>query len=131
MIGSTIAGILQGTVKPILDKFIPDANERLEAENLLLKSVLASDLAQAEINKTEAGNTSVFVAGWRPAIGWICGGAYAYHFVVQPFLLFCMTLIGYPINQHDIPHIEMSELSMVLFGMLGLATMRTYEKVQK
>lgn len=123
-----ISGFFAGVVKPVLDKFVPDAKDRLEAENLLLTGMMASDLAQMEVNKVEAAHQSIFVAGWRPAIGWICGAAYAYTFVVQPFLVFGLTVFGLQLNTAQIPKIDMGELSMVLLGILGLGTMRTYEK---
>lgn len=129
MITETIAGLLQGTVKPILDKFIPDAKDRLEAENLLLHSVMSGDLGQIGVNTKEAESPALFVSGWRPAIGWTCGLAYAYTFVLQPFGTFLLMALGHPIDAASLPRLETSELSMVLFGMLGLGTMRSYEKV--
>ena len=129
MITEAIAGFMQGTVKPILDKWIPDASERLKAEQFISASLVQLDLGQMEVNKAEAVSTSFFVAGWRPAIGWICGGAYAYTFVIQPFLAFILAATGHPV--HELPKIDMGELSFVLIGMLGLGAMRSFDKTQK
>jgi hypothetical protein len=80
---------------------------------------------QADINKVEAGHESVFVAGWRPLIGWACGVAFAYHFVLQSFLAFTLAVAGHPVT---LPAFEMTDLLIVLLGMLGLGRMRTVEK---
>ena len=78
---------------------------------------------QAEINKVEAQNRSVFVAGWRPFIGWVCGVAFAFHYIVMPLLLAYtdMKLVEFDTNS----------LFTVLMGMLGLGGLRTFEKYKK
>jgi len=88
----------------------------------------ATDLAQIEVNKIEAGQTNVFVSGWRPFVGWTCGIALCYHFVLQPFLMFVFFAIGKPMG---LPVFDMSTLTTVLFGMLGLGGMRSFEKTKK
>jgi hypothetical protein len=77
---------------------------------------------QAEINKVEAQNRSVFVAGWRPFIGWVCGVAFAFHYIVMPLLL----------AYTDMKPVEFDTNSLftVLMGMLGLGGLRTYEKLK-
>ena len=77
---------------------------------------------QAEINKVEAQNRSMFVAGWRPFIGWICGLAFGFHYIVMPLLL----------AYTDIKPVEFDTNSLftVLMGMLGLGGLRTYEKLK-
>lgn len=77
---------------------------------------------QAEINKVEAQNRSMFVSGWRPFIGWICGIAFAFHYIVMPLLL----------SYTDIEPVEFDTNSLftVLMGMLGLGGLRTYEKLK-
>lgn len=77
---------------------------------------------QAEINKVEAQNRSMFVAGWRPFIGWICGLAFGFHYIVMPLLL----------AYTDIEPVEFDTNSLftVLMGMLGLGGLRTYEKLK-
>jgi hypothetical protein len=84
--------------------------------------------AQLEVNKVESGHTSMFVAGWRPFVGWTCGIALCYHFVLQPFLVFLCYSFGY---QVELPVFDMQTLTTILMGMLGLGTLRSYEKVKK
>ena len=112
-------------IKVGLEKWIPDANERTKAAMEMATQVHQQVMGQIEINKVEASSTSLFVAGWRPAIGWICGGAYGYHFILQPFMVFILQAFG---NTILLPHLDIGELSMVLFGLLGLGAMRSWDK---
>lgn len=111
-----------------LEKWIPDANERQKAASELGQQVHSQVMGQIEINKIEAANASIFVAGWRPFVGWVCGGAYAYTFVVQPFLIFWATVFQIHLDIAQLPVLDWSELGFVLFGMLGLGMMRSYDK---
>lgn len=77
---------------------------------------------QAEINKMEAQHRTIFVAGWRPFIGWVCGVALAYNFVLRDMLVWYMGAETAP------PALQMEHLMTVLIGMLGLGGMRTFEK---
>ena len=83
-------------------------------------------LAQLEINKAEAASGSVFKGGWRPFVGWVCGIALLYHFILSPLIIFSVTLTGIEIP--PIPEFDMGSLMTVLMGMLGLGGLRTYEK---
>lgn len=89
------------------------------------KAVQEANIKQIEVNNTEAASSSMFVAGWRPFIGWTCGIALMYHFVGQPFMTFILNLFGIFLAM---PYFDMSTLMTVLMGMLGLGAMRTYEK---
>lgn len=122
----------------ILDKFFPDPAQRAEAmlklEEMKQTGELAAltaetDLAKGQlaINEAEASNSSLFVSGWRPWLGWVCGTAFAYHYVMQPLLAFLLAAIGHPVT---LPVFNMDALITVLFGMLGLGGMRTFEKVK-
>tara|TARA_R100000995_G_C3389429_1_gene79785 strand:- start:122 stop:493 length:372 start_codon:yes stop_codon:yes gene_type:complete len=104
-----------------VDKFTLDKEEQAQ----LIQEI---NKAQIEVNKIEAGQTNVFVSGWRPFIGWTCGIALCYHFVLQPLLMFVFLAIGKPM---ELPVFDMSTLTTVLMGMLGLGGLRTYEKVKK
>ena len=117
-------------IKTGLEKWIHDANAREQAASQLAGQLHAQVMAQIEVNKVEAASSSLFVAGWRPFVGWSCGSAYAYTFVIQPFLLFMLTAAQVPINTAQLPVLDMGELGVVLFGMLGLGAMRSYEKVK-
>ena len=81
---------------------------------------------QLEINKVEAGSTSTFVSGWRPAIGWICGMACAWNWIGLPVAKLGLSLWGHPI---ELAPADLAEMMPVLLGMQGLGGLRTLEKV--
>jgi|TARA_R110001592_G_scaffold5126_5_gene28468 hypothetical protein len=123
---------LIGPVTGLLDKFIPDADEKARIAHELAtmgeKHAQEALLAQLEINKAEAASGSIFKGGWRPAVGWVCASAFAYHFVLQPILLFVVALTGTELP--TLPEFDMSTLLPVLGGMLGIGGLRSYEKKQ-
>jgi hypothetical protein len=123
-------------VTTVVDKIFPDATKKLdvqEAKNaaiavvkeMQVKGELDLLLGQLAINQEEAKSQSVFVAGWRPFIGWVCGIALGYYYVAQPFLIWGFSL--FEINT-TMPTLELGELMTLLLGMLGLAGMRSYDK---
>jgi hypothetical protein len=127
--------MLEALIAPVtglLDKFIPDADERnrLAHEIATMSERHAHELAkgQIEINKAEAAHKSMFVAGWRPFVGWTCGVALAWHFVGQPLAVFVISYSG--IEAPALPVFEMESLLTVLLGMLGLGGLRTFEKTK-
>ena len=124
-------GSLVGPVTGLLDKFIEDKDvkNKLAHDLSTMAERHAQELAkgQLEVNKTEAAQKSLFVAGWRPAIGWICGLGMASNFLVIPIANFVLALTGSTIL---IPLLDTGEMMPVLMGMLGLGAMRTYEKKQ-
>lgn len=89
-------------------------------------------LAQIDVNKIEASNKSIFVAGWRPFIGWVGGFSLAYSGVVHPILEWVFTTIkalGYiPAEIQAPPYVESGVLGAIVSGMLGIGTMRSYDK---
>lgn len=105
----------------IINKFIPDPNQRQEAEASLRSSLQQWDAQQAEVDANEAQNPSIFVSGWRPFIGWIGGLGLAYQYVIRPFA------VGF--GWHDLPVLD-SSLNELVFSLLGMAGLRTYEKMQ-
>jgi hypothetical protein len=121
---------LIGPVAAILDKFIPDAGEkaRLAHEIATLAERQAHEiaLAQVEVNKIEAASDSFFKSSWRPFIGWVCGVAFAYHFVGQPLVMFVLAYFGHTVP--FLPEFDMMSLMTVLGGLLGLGGLRTFEK---
>ncbi len=128
-----LASILKGVIGPILgplvDK-IPDPNLRRElkakAESELLSAMTGVVMAQIEVNKTEAQHKSVFVAGWRPFIGWTCGTALAYNFILRPIAQSIAFYAG--VDLSNAPELDITELMTILGGMLGLSTLRSFEK---
>jgi hypothetical protein len=123
-------GKLIGPVTGILDKVIEDKDQKAQLAHELatMADRHAQDLAlaQIEVNKAEAASGSVFKGGWRPFIGWVCGGAFAYHFVLQPVIVFAVLTAG--VELPPLPEFDMTSLLTVLMGMLGLGGLRTYEK---
>jgi hypothetical protein len=125
-------GKLIGPVTGLLDKFIEDKDQKAQLAHELatMADRHAQDLAlaQIEVNKAEAASGSVFKGGWRPFIGWVCGSAFAYHFVLQPVIVFAVLTAG--VDLPPLPEFDMTSLMTVLMGMLGLGGLRTYEKKQ-
>ena len=116
----------------VLDRFFPDKEKAAEAqraiETALLENAAQINLAQIEVNKEEAQHRTVFVAGWRPFIGWVCGVALAWHFVGVPGTLFFIAWSGAEVP--ELPVFDMNSLMTVLTGMLGLGGLRTFEKMK-
>lgn len=123
---------LIGPVTGLLDKFIPDASEKAklahEIATMAEKQAHEIALAQIAVNQAEAASGSVFKGGWRPFIGWTCGIAFLYHFVLQPCMIFAIAVFG--VQLPTLPEFDMGTLLTVLGGMLGLGTLRTVEKAR-
>jgi hypothetical protein len=121
---------LIGPVTGLLDKFVEDKDQKNalahEIATLAEKQAHEAAMAQVATNQAEAKHRSVFVAGWRPFVGWTCGVALAYHFVLAPLILFGVNIAGVEIP--ELPAFDMDSLMTVLLGMLGLGGLRTYEK---
>ncbi len=110
----------------LLDKLFPDPTQRAAAQIQLLQIQQSGELAQIAVDQEEAKNENLFVSGWRPFIGWVCGMAFAYHFILLPILETIASAMGYKVVM---PVFDMAELSTVLMGMLGLGSLRTVEKM--
>jgi len=110
----------------LIDKLIPDPAAqdaaRLELLKLQQSGELAAMTAQTEINKAEASNPSVFVSGWRPAIGWVCALAMGYQYLARPLMVAFMPALAFPGLDDN--------LWQLIMGMLGLGGLRTFEKTQ-
>lgn len=121
---------LIGPVTGLLDKFIEDKDAKAklahEIATMAEKHAHEANMAQVQVNQAEAQHRSIFVAGWRPFIGWVCGIALAYHFVLSPIILFGVAFTGVVIPA--LPEFDMGSLMTVLMGMLGLGGLRTFEK---
>ena len=116
----------------VLDRFFPDKEKAAEAqraiESALLENAAQLNLAQIEVNKAEAQHRTIFVAGWRPFIGWVSGFALAWHFVGVPVTIFFIAWAGAEVP--ELPAFDMNSLMTVLMGMLGLGGLRTFEKMK-
>jgi len=124
------AGI--GLVDTFIGKFVKDkdlaAKLQAEARSQEFQGDIDLSLAQVSLNQTEAASKSIFVSGWRPFIGWICGVGLAYAFILSPIMRFAVVLAME--TPPDFPVLDISELMPILLGMLGLGGLRTYEKVK-
>jgi hypothetical protein len=120
-----ITGIGAATtaVKDIVGMFFPDKTEQ---EKQQIAFTLAVIQTQTDTNKVEAQNPSVFVSGWRPFIGWVCGAACAWNWIGLPIALFISAYLG---KQLNLKPADISEMMPVLLGMLGLGGLRTVEKI--
>ena len=123
---------LIGPVTGLLDKFIEDKDQKAklahEIATMAEKHAHEANMGQIEINKAEAQHRSVFVAGWRPFLGWGLATAMIWHFVLAP-----VTMVGFAyagMEAPDLPMFDMDSLMTVLLGMLGLGGLRTVEKVK-
>ena len=128
-----------GVVAKTIDRIVPDKNAAARAKELLKQTeadfesdfgMAMTDIirGQVEINAVEAKHPSIFVAGWRPSLGWVCSIAFLWHFIIQPILSWILLLI-----KPDIllpPILDVGTLMPLVLGMLGLGGMRSYEKLK-
>jgi hypothetical protein len=130
--------VLLGIGSKVIDRLWPDPAERDAAKLELLKMQQSGELAQLtadtnlmieqiKVNQAEAQNPSLFVSGWRPAIGWVCGAACGWNWIGLPVAKVIAVILGHPI---DLAPADLTEMLPVLMGMLGLGGLRTIEKLQ-
>lgn len=110
----------------VVDKLFTSEDEKLSHKEVMERLLQRPGEVQAEINKLEAQHRSRFVAGWRPACGWVCAIAFAYNFVLRDILAWVM--LNTSIQATEPPALAMEHLMTVLLGMLGLGAYRTFEK---
>lgn len=133
-----LVGILTGLGDTLIKRLWPDPSDQAKAQLELFKlqqsgelAMLASqtDLAakQLDVNAVEAANPNLFVSAWRPSVGWCCSAGFAIQFVIGPLAEWGSALYGHPI---PFPKLELSEMMPILLGMLGLGSLRSYEKVK-
>lgn len=130
--------LILGTALSLVDKLFPNPKDAAEAKIRILEMEKGGELAalnadlelargQMEINKAEAQSIDPFRAGWRPFIGWTCGSAFAFNFVILPLVTTISAIYGNPI---ELVPLNMEAMLPVLLGMLGLGGFRTYEKTK-
>ena len=124
---------LIGPATKLIGKFIEDkdAKNKLAHEIATMAEKHAQELAKGQlaINKEEAKSGNIFIAGWRPFIGWSCGVALVWHFIAAPFIILFAALFGATFP--PLPDFDMGSFMTVLMGMLGLGGLRTFEKYKK
>ena len=115
----------------LITRLFPDPAQAAAANLELTKMQMSGELAQItgqlDINKVEAASTSVFVSGWRPFVGWVCGLGLGYVAIVEPISRFIATMVGYTGN---FPVIDTTITMQVLMGMLGMGGLRTLDKIK-
>lgn len=104
----------------------PTKLAELEAKTLEIEQIMMT--AQTDINKIEAQSTSMFVAGWRPAVGWICTLGLAMQYFVFPLAAWVLPIIGHP--EIHLPTLDTADLYPLLFGLLGFGALRSYDKTK-
>ena len=121
---------LIGPATKLLGKFIEDKDTKnkiaFELSTMAEKHAQQLAMAQIEVNKAEAASGSLFKGGWRPAVGWVCAIAFAYHFIIKDLIIFGASFAGAELP--ELPEFDMGTLLTVLGGMLGIGGLRTYEK---
>jgi roadblock/LC7 domain-containing protein len=115
----------------LIDRLIPDRaaaeKAKAEMEQQLVTAANAAAMAQVEVNKVEATHSSVFVAGWRPSIGWVCAAGLAWAFVVAPVASWALVALGI---KAELPAIHTDYLLELVLAMLGIGGLRTFEKLR-
>lgn len=120
----TGVGAVASLVGDVINKIWPDKSDQ---EKQRLAAAMMMVQGQLDINRTEAANPSIFVSGWRPAIGWICGMACAWNWIGLPVVKLLFDLTGHTIS---VSPADLSEMFPILLGMLGLGGLRTAEKIK-
>jgi hypothetical protein len=135
--GANPVSAIAGLADDIFNAIFPSPEKKAAAEAAGIKAQvdayvakaqvdMQGYMAQIDVDKAEAANSNWFVAGWRPAVGWICAAGLGWQFLAAPFLTWIATLIGHPTT---IQPLNGDLLQTCLFGMLGLGAMRTVEHV--
>ena len=119
LVGGAVVSAVEG-ISNVVDKFVETPDEKRAWEQIQLKMAQQPQLAQIELNKVEASHRTILVAGWRPAIGWICAIGLAFTFIVNPTLQWWTGEPG--------PELPLDIIMELVLGMLGLGAMRTFEK---
>lgn len=117
-------GAVADLANTVVNKIWPDKSEQERAE---IAAAVALVQGQLEINKAEAGSSSLFVAGWRPSIGWVCSAACAWNWIGLPVAKAGLLLAGLKL---ELSPADLSEMMPVMLGMLGLGAMRSFDKVK-
>jgi len=124
-------GSVADLASSIIGKIWPDKTQaekdQLAQALALLQAQVTANQAQTDIDKVEAANPSLFVSGWRPFVGWVCGLACAWNWVFLPMGLFGAKVFGHPIEATPA---NLQQMFPLLLGLLGMGGLRTYEKTQ-
>ena len=127
VVGGAVKGVVEG-IGGVLDRLFTSDEERAKLALARLEIERLPALKQIEVNLAEAAHRSVFVAGWRPAIGWVCALALVWAFLLQPMATWAISTfaLGLPV-----PAIVTDHLFELVLAMLGMAGLRTFEKTKR
>lgn len=121
-----------GIGSTLIDRLIPDKSAAAAAKAQLVQMQVAGEFDQMKgqlaVDQAEAGSTSTFVAGWRPFVGWACGAAFCYVYILQPMVQFALVAFKVNFDLSKMPVLDIADMMPVLLGMLGLGAMRSYDK---
>ncbi len=128
--GAIITGLLP-LVTTLFDRLIPDPEKRAQEQAAFISQLMQfagqQDSGQNSINLEEARHRSVFVAGWRPFIGWVCGAGVCWAFAGEPIARFILAACGV---SAELPTLDTSSMMTLITGLLGMAGFRTLERIQ-
>jgi hypothetical protein len=117
-------------ISSIVGKFWPDKTQeekdRMALVMLQAQGEINANVAQVQVDQVEAGSKSVFVSGWRPFVGWVCGSACAWNWVGLPIANFVAAMLHRPLA---LAPADLTQMLPLLMGMLGMGALRTYEKL--
>lgn len=126
-----ITAIITGVLS-LVDRIFPDktAAQKAAFEAAMAEMMAEKELAlkQIEVNVAEAQSSNLFVAGWRPCLGWVCALIFAWTYLLRPLVEFLAASAGHPVPH--LPALDLGEIMPVLLGMLGVGTLRTVEKIK-
>ena len=124
----SIAESVTGIAGKVLDKFVQDKDLKAKLDHELNMAFHDSNLAQIAVNLEEAKHPSLFVSGWRPFLGWSLTGLFIYQIAIRDFIVMILKACGI---EADLGEPDLTVLTPILLGMLGLGAMRSYEKINK
>ena len=132
-LSAPIAKELVSGVTQLVDQLYTTDEEKANAKLKFMEMIAKGDIAQLGVNTAEAQNSSLFVSGWRPAVGWVCVTALGLNFLAFPVAQSIAVYIAYFTGEHidltGLPRLDFATLGPILMGMLGLGSLRTVEKV--
>lgn len=116
-------GAVADLATTVINKFFPDKSEQEKQQLAMAMTVIQGQLTA---NAKEAENANVFVSGWRPFVGWVCGAGCAWNWIGLPVIKAIAMWSGHPLS---VSPADLSEMMPLLFGLLGMGTLRTVEKI--
>jgi len=125
IVGGLVGGVSDAVAKITNAAGVLPADKKAELTEALASLEAQAKQAQNDVNKIEAASSNIFISGWRPFVGWVCGCAFALNFLLQPLIQWGLNIFNVKVQ---VPTLDLATMLPVLLGMLGLGGMRTYEK---